>query len=540
MREIRVPYNLYIMDSRNLDKMLPQVASLDVFIGASKNFHPNGRFSNEIFGPVGTRQRMQRFAYIDVRMPIMHPLLHKVLVRARDFYGQIMAGKAYATFNPETKDFEKSNVVDGRTGYDFFTSHIKELRLPNTGAQGRQDGLALFEKSRELIMTNKIVMIPAGYRDYAIDDTGRESYDEINNIYYKLIAISNTINPNTARISPEAYNTQRYSLQNSFNELYFYIEDILSGKRGFSAKKWMSRGIIHGTRTVISANVEAIYSLDQQNVPGFNDTVIGLYQTCKAILPVTIYQLRTRFLERVFKSPTLPALITNAETFEAEEIKIPSSTYSYFMSDEGLEKLTSVLEEASLADLPIKIGDHYLGLVYRDGKGNFTFVNGMEEIMGNPPKEHFRPITYAELIYFALYPVANKYCAYMTRYPITGVGSVYPSNIFLKTTTNVEKLQELDPMTNEPIEGMVAYQFPVAGKGYFNSMALHPARLGKLGADHDGDKMSANSVMSLNALNEIMLYNQDARSHVGTDGKFINSMAEEVIDDVLKFLSRER
>ena len=68
-------------------------------------------------------------------------------------------------------------------------------------------------------------------------------------------------------------------------------------------------------------------------------------------------------------------------------------------------------------------------------------------------------------------------------------------------------------------------------------MALHPSRLAKLGADHDGDKMSANSVMSTNALNEIMMYNHDAKSHIGTDGSFINSLSEEVIDDVLKFMS---
>ena len=531
MRKLNIPYNLYLLDTRGIENKLPQITVLDTFVGATKNFHPNGLYSNEIFGTVGTKRRMLSYSYIHVKLPIIHPVIYNIVMRAKAFYKDIISGKSYAVFNQVTKDFEKSNAVDGKTGYEFFIKHIKELNLPDTGSPNRRDGLTLFNQSKEVMLTDKVLVLPAGIRDYTIDEKGNESSDEVNSLYYKLLSIANTVNIHTARISPETFNTQRVSLQNTFNAIYTYITDILRGKRGFIYKKWMARAITYGSRNVITSNVEPIKSLDDiDEVPGFDDITVGLFQAAKSLLPVTIYQLKTRFLERVFQSPISPALLTDPTTLQATEVPIKSSVYSAFMSNEGLEKFTNVLSEETLMHNPVKVNEYYIGLCYRDGKGGFAFINGVDELPFEYTPDQVSPITYAELIYYALYPVIRKYHAFFTRYPVTGVGSTFPCRIFLKSTTEFEKMYELDPMTWEKADGLIAPQFPIKGSSFFNSMSIHAATLGKAGADFDGDLGSSNSVMADESINEIDAYRKDAKSMIGTDSRFINELNSDIID----------
>ena len=538
MRKLNIPYNLYPLDARGIENKIPQIVVLDTFVGATKNFHPNGLYSNEIFGTVGTKRRMGSFAYIYTKLPIIHPIIYNIVIRAKAFYKDIIVGKSYAIFNATTKDFEKSNAVDGHTGYEFFIKHIKELKLPDTNAPNRKDGLALFYKSKDVYLTDKVLVLPAGMRDYTIDESGHESSDEINSLYYKLLAVANTVNIHTAKMAPETYNTQRVSLQNTFNSIYTYITDILRGKRGFIAKKWMARAITYGTRNVITSNVEPITSLDDESVPGLRDKVMGLYQACKAILPVTIYQLKIRFLEKVFQSPIMPAILTDPNTLKAVEVKVDSATFSQYMSNEGLEKFTSILAEESLRHNPIMVNNHYLGLCYKNNKNQFAFINGVDELPFDYTPDQVTPITYAELVYYALYPVINKYHSFFTRYPVTGVGSTFPCRLYLKTTDKVEKLTELDTLTWE-IAGLPnANQFPVKDSGFFNAMSIHASTLDKSGADFDGDMGSANATMSLEANNEIEEYYNSAISMVGTDNQFINSLATETVNFVTKHMCR--
>ena len=92
--------------------------------GMTKNFHPDGLFSTDIFGKVGGEFRNRIFSYIDLKVPVIHPTLYKVIVRMKGLYEEILMGKSFAVFNPDTKDFEKSTILLGETGYDFFCKYL--------------------------------------------------------------------------------------------------------------------------------------------------------------------------------------------------------------------------------------------------------------------------------------------------------------------------------------------------------------------------------------------------------------------------------
>ena len=531
-----MPFNidLLILTDKETQYLRP-VKSLDMFINAQKQFHPDGLWSNEIFGVVGTNARSTRTSYIDLRVPIIHPTLCKTILKMRSFYKEILSGREFAKWDPELGDFIKSDMVDGKTGYEFFVTHLPKLNIPEKDSVTREQAIALFEKYKDNLLISKLLILPAGLRDLEIDEFGRVTSDDVNSLYYKLIAISNTINPSSVKASIEAYNPQRVSLQNTVNEIYEYFTQIVEGKKNLLMGKWAARKIFNGTRNVITSMIMHSTELTHPRNPTFNDTMMGVYQTAKAMLPVTIYNLKMGFLDKCFSSPGAPALLTDKETLRSIRTVLPAHIYTDWVSTEGLEKLLTHFKEESVRQEPVMVGDNYLGLIYRGPDGTFALIHGIDELPEGRNESDCTPITHMELLYCAIYHVAHNYPVYVTRYPITGVGSIYPSYVYLKSTVKFDERTELDPDTWEPYpDKRIAYQFPRRDSSSYNSLSPHASRIGRLGADFDGDTCSANIVTSDEALKEVKKYFNSPHAYVGTDGRFINDTNIDTVKFVLR------
>jgi len=485
MQRLDLPFNIDLLFLTDKDAAnLRPVKALDTFSGSQKQFHEDGLYSNQIFGVVGTNARSTRVSYIDLRVPIIHPTLCKTIIKMKAFYKEILSGREFAKWDPEIGDFIKSDVVDGKTGYEFFISHLPKLSIAEKDSVTREQAISLFEKYRDKLFISKLLVLPAGLRDLEIDEYGRATSDEVNALYYKLIAISNTINPSSAKASIESYNPQRISLQNTVNEIYEYFSKIIEGKKNLMMGKWASRKIFNGTRNVITSMNVVTKELTHDSNINLNDSAIGVYQAAKAMLPVTIYQLKMGFLDTCFTSPGAPALLTDKETLRSIRTILPSNVYTDWISTEGLEKFLTHFKEESIRQEPILVDGHYLGLTYRGPDGTFAFIHGIDELPEGRNVGDCSPITPMELIYCSLYKVARKYPVFITRYPITGVGSVYPSYVYLKSTVKFDERIELNPDTWEPYpDKRTAYQFPRKDSSSYNSLSPHPSHIGRLGAD---------------------------------------------------------
>ncbi len=487
MKPSDIPFNISLLiPTENWTKTILPVTSLDTFEGMTKNFHPQGLYSVDIFGVVGTPSRDEKYAFIDIKLPILHPVIFKTLVGLKSLYRDIMASKEFAIFDEEQRDFIKSDPISGQTGYEFFIKHFKKLQFEQRSSTKREQSIALMEKYKDNCLTDKIIVIPASYRDIEVDPNGRASSDEINSIYYKLLAVSNTIHPGTVKVAPESYNTQRMTLQNAFLELYEYINSIIDGKKNLMMGKWASRKVFNGTRNVITSANVTITDLDDNNKLTVNDTCIGLYQTLKAMLPISLYRLKNGILTKAFTEVGNPVLLTNKKTLMSERVEVSSDSYNTWLTNEGLEKQITYFKENSIRHNEIDIDGYYLGLIYKGSDNTFKFISGIDELPEDRKKEDCYPITYTELFYLSIYEIANNYPVYVTRYPITGMGSIYPSKVYLKTTVEFEVRQELDDEWRP--SGNVAKQFPIRTSSFFNSVAPSTSKLAKLGADFDGDK----------------------------------------------------
>ena len=162
MNKLNIPFNIYILQiTDELVKYLKPVTSLDIFNGQTKQLHPEGLFSTEIFGTVGTDSRYEKYSYIDVKIPIIHPTIYKALIQLKGLYKEIMSVKEFAIWDEENKDFVKSNAIEGQTGFHFFLEHWKEIEFQFRPSVTREQNIQHIEKYKEIALSDKIFVIPA-------------------------------------------------------------------------------------------------------------------------------------------------------------------------------------------------------------------------------------------------------------------------------------------------------------------------------------------------------------------------------------------
>jgi len=496
-----------------------------------------GLFSTEIFGKVGEERRNRMFAYIDMKIEIFHPVIYNALSDLKHIYPEIIAGKAFAVWNKEIMDFERSDPGIGETGYSFFIKHFKDIKHVERDSAKREFNIQLVKKYLDNCTMSKILVMPAGVRDFEVDENGKPSDNEINDFYRKIMILSNLVTPSAIKLNPESFDRTRNSIQLAVNSLYEYIISLLEGKKKFVQGKWASRNIANSTRNVITAVNAARENLDDPNAVSTEDTVTGLYQFVKGILPVTMNALRSGFLSRVFQGPNTPAILVNKKTLKKEMVNIDPAFHDDWMTDEGLEKMLTRFGEEALRHLPLEVANYYMGLTYIGPDNTFAFFQDIDDLPKEFSKENVFPLTYAELLYGSIYPLSRNVFGFITRYPIANYGSIYPSKVYLKTTVKAVTRYELDSASSWTRKDTPALEFPIRDTPFVNSMSPSTKHLGKMAADFDGDTCSLTLVYSEEATAEVKKKLRSRNFHVDSQGKLYFGSGSDTVNYILKSIT---
>ncbi len=487
LREL--PFNVEIFQpTPELLQLLKPVTSTDHYENSKGDLHEEGLFSISIFGRVGDEVRDRRFSYIDIKTEVFHPIIHNRLIRLKKLYQGILDGTTYAKWNEELKDFEAANELTGETGFAFFCSHWKEIQFTRNKSDKRDIRAQLVEKYRDNGLTSKILVLPAGLRDIEVDEDGRTNVHEINTLYQKLLSISRVLPVHDGIKNDPAHNLARRLLQNAFNDIYNMIETMLAGKKGFVQGRWSSRNVTNSTRNVITAMDTSVKELGAINAPRFTDTQVGLWQLSKAVLPVTIHHLMNSYLSKIFAYGTRTARLVDPTTMRAEIVEVSSDAYDRWNTVEGLEKVVASYKELTLRDKPIMIDGRYLALIYAPkDRQVFRVFSDIDELPAELDRKDVRPLNLMELIYLSGYKIWNDQVGTVTRYPVSGIGSCYPTTVYAKTTVVGEVRRELGedwaPLTYD--ETSLAPEFPTYEPlAYQDSLVIPSTRLAGLGADY--------------------------------------------------------
>ena len=484
-----IPFNISLLHlTPETLRGIKPVTALDWFDGSSKNFHEEGLFSISIFGKVGDERRNRAFSYMDIRVNILHPIVYRSLTKMKSLYEEIMSSKTYAKWNKERMDFEKSTMIDGSTGYEFFMKHWKQIKFEMRPSVTRELNVKMLQKYKDVAELNKIVIMPAGLRDLEIQPDGRFSEDEINELYRKLLSLANSVTPDAVETSIEVLNGIRYSMQVTFNQIFTLIENMMQGKNKLIMGKWASRKVFNGTRNVITSSPVKNETLSGEGNITSNDTVVGMYQYMKASLPITLFDLKNGFLSKVFTGPDQPVTLVDKKTLKPVTVRLKPEYYDSWATNEGLEKIVTQFQEDAIRHKVLEINDHYLGLIYKGKDDTFKIIQDIDEVPDYRSKKDVRPLTFCELLYLSTYKSAKRLYGFVTRYPITGTGSIYPSPIYLKSTVQGQTRTELDDEWNR-IEENTCYNFPSEGGEFVNSLSPGSKYLLKLGADPEIKKL---------------------------------------------------
>ncbi|WP_257291982.1 hypothetical protein [Endozoicomonas sp. ONNA1] len=489
MKVTQLPFNvdLLIPDKKRLEAIKP-VTSGDIYDGASNNLHDDGLYSTAIFGRLGAPERSERFSFIDMQLEIIHPTILKHIFKLKSYHRDIISGVGYATWDAKNKQFLSSNELDGQTGYSFFMKHVKDIVYEKTSSIKRDVAIGVMKKYKDNMMLRYHVVLPAGLRDLEVKEDGRTTEDEINPLYRKLLAISKTIHVQEHERENPVYDKIRWQLQLTALEIYELIFSWVAGKKGFFQGKWGKRRIFNGTRNVITSQNSPSVELGGARDIDVTTGIIGLWQGMKGTLPLCVYHIRNGFLSQVISEGENTAWLVN-DKFEKIHHTLSSEASDFWGTTDGIEKMIHLFGNAEIRAKEIKVDGHYLGLVYEEDD-SFKFFNDINELKqvrdlsDAEIKTKVRPITWGEFLYVSCAKVINGLPAIVTRYPVTGVGSTYPSRLYVKSTIKSRSLKELNQEWVVD-EERIFEEYPIIDKeaDWMESFSPSPTRLLLLGAD---------------------------------------------------------
>ena len=494
------PVNIQVMDVPKFiaeHKALAVSSSL-VFEPSTTHYHEEGLYSEDIFGPVGSPERMDRFGYIDLNTMVFSPKIFKIIVQLKSLYKDIMSGAAYAVFNDVTKDFDRviGNPLDtpgANTGYSFFLHHFNELQFDRKTSRRRDDRIGVLEMYKDVSIFVRYLVEPAGLRDLTNDSSGRLVQDDVNKLYTSLLLYTRSIPKGST--SP-LYDTVRYQIQSKAQEIYEYIENFLDGKRGFIQGAFARRNIALGTRNVITAPPLLATSPEDPQLLKTDDFMIGVYQTTKGLMPYTKHAYMTIFGNPIFKYEAgTKVALSDPKTGELVYTSISPSTRDKWMSSDGIDKLINSQRNVDLRKKPVLIPDidgkkYALAFIYDEGD-EIALCRSIDDLKARWPrpiqKSKLRPITYIEMFYIIAEVISTGRHGIVTRYPVIEQGSCYVGRIHVVSTSPSRYVELIDMLSHEN-SNIPLRQYPILGSSYMDAIMPHPTRLGAMGADFDGDE----------------------------------------------------
>ena len=523
-------FNIKIAKVNNVQtKNMSEIASLSIFTPSTTSFHPNGLYSTEIFGLVGSPERNRTFAYKRFSISQIHPLLFKTLITNKAFYKDILASKSYAVFDNKTKTFIPSTIEDGETGFAFFIKHLPNLTLPETGSTKRKfikNVIKKFQSTDNMLLTNYLI-IPAGLRDYTIKEDGRGESDEINDLYRRVISLSNLI-PKFSKDTDKSYNKTRYSLQLAMHEVYIYLEEFLYGKKKFLNYRLMNRRITDGSANVLVGTKQEITNIGSPKHVKSTETVIGIYQAIKSLGQKVVYGATHGPLLDTFPERDSSMNLVSKD-LKKQLFPIDTKLYDTYMTEKGIIDLTNKYKVREHRNEPLMFKDHYLAFV-NIYKGQLKVIRDKSELISGSTIKDCKPMTLTDLFYLSIYKYSRSTTGLTSRHPIIQEGSTYPGFIHIRPTIRTQTLTYLPT-------GDILERYPDTTTAFYDALAVNDMNLGNLNADKDGDVAETLLTSSKESTEEIKDLLGTREYWIDPHGKFKYDIESDPVKLVMGYLS---
>ncbi len=233
---------------------LKQVTTVRLYEKVGKT-DPSGLFSEEIFGKFGSTDRRKNFAYIDLKVTVIHPEAYPIILGLDASISKLLTNKAKYVIDEKTgtliEDPEK-----GSSGINFFINNYNKINFDKF-KKSKPKNVKFLKDNKDKIFINKFLVLPAGIRDLAISKTSKQTVinsSEISELYGSLIRHTNVLGSDPKNIPDEILNPIIEQIQKTLLEINNWIKNRLKGKSGLIRGGLLKKVIDYSGRLVITTD----------------------------------------------------------------------------------------------------------------------------------------------------------------------------------------------------------------------------------------------------------------------------------------------
>jgi len=423
-----------LLDIERLIKVnkLQEVTSPQLFSNKA-TYDPQGILSNDIFG-ISKGDRRGTFAYIDLKMPFLHPHIYGTVVKGlfRNITNLISGQKRYSIENGLLIQDE-----NGWTGLRNLYEHWDEIKWDKLKSTNDRSLTLLRNIRKDQVFITKQIVCPPAYRDVMLAGTvdSSDHVNELNDLYVKLIRAVSLLSQ-SGLFARTQYSTQA-KVQDTLLEITNYFREQISRKRGVIRKYLIGKSVEYGTRSVISAfpyNKETI----QENMVDIDHTALPIAQCCSTFYPFIEAWLKNFFIREIINDPNLVTFYDEKSNKEVvAKLKEPEVQFSektikklindYIFNPDNRFKLIKVE-----AEVPgTKDDKTFMAVILLKGKK--LLPNNIQTTLN-------RAMTVTDILYLACVDVCEKRHCMVTRYPVGTDKGIFMNKIRVQSTNKHVKL----------------------------------------------------------------------------------------------------
>lgn len=235
------------------NKLKGPITSPQIFLGKTTGFHPQGLFSEEIFGIEGSPEQRTSYSWVNLSSSIIHPATYDLMTkRIMQKLNSLLTGEISFEIdeNGELVPAENGDI----DGISSFIKNLDKIRFRKTDEESDRNKIVdMIHKSINdgTFLVDKLIIIPPSFRPVVVGDDPRDvMIDDLNEIYQKVITLSNQLRS----VSGVMHDVLSYKMQITIKNLYDFIKVKVSKKSGVIRNLMLGKRVDFSSRAVISPN----------------------------------------------------------------------------------------------------------------------------------------------------------------------------------------------------------------------------------------------------------------------------------------------
>lgn len=500
----------------------------------NKDHHPtdDGLLSYRIFGRTH-QDRQNIFAYIDLCDEFIHPAIFKSLMRLNRKFELIVSGLIYYKLDDNNRlvEADRDDPKAG-TGLSFLYKNLKKIEFDKTDSKLRDDRIKLISLlDKREIFTSKILVVPPFVRDVNLKqvENGKISYDELNQLYSKLISLS--INVRDNKDFAFVGNRNKGRIQMKLVEIYdYFIDGKISHKNGHIKRNVQSKATDFSNRLVLSPPRFNYETIDDMPV-NYEYTGIPLASCMSLFFPFIVRWIREFFSKELITNGKYPILR------DGKKIYVNIKEADYYTSTEYITKQIN-----KYIQYPSERFEKIQFMVEDGTTINVRFVGELAESdrtgTSHTPLSS-RHLTWIDIFYMAADEVVKDKHIEATRYPISDHYSSYISKVFVSSTVETQAMYVNNRFYKYYPKVDLNIDPDRILSNFIDTMQPCVIFLAGLGGDFDGDQMTVRGLWSKEANIEASEMMKSPLNLLGVNRKFNRTVENEAIQAIYSSTKRK-